>query len=446
MSQGRGPVRRAAGVSARSCAGACDQGTAHLRSGLLCGRSTTWVRSAACAGAMGAILVSVLAACSASAAPARDTSGPGLAGVGTLPRPASAWPASGYDARRSSGTSAVGPQTGHLRWTRMLEGSVTPGPVVGVDGSVLAASNAGVLHALDPTNGKDRWTFSGGGTYGVDLSTSPAVLGDGTILWPGPRSRLFALTARGRLLWQVESGGQPLSPAVAGAHRVYVSDSAGHLTALEVVGASHRKVWTLDTGGQNYASATVGPDGTIYTASDNSLVGVRDLGERGVERWRFETRSLVEVSNGVAADGTVVLGTNDDDEFGVHADGSVAWTLHKGDYAYSSSVVRPDGTAYFGDNSGYIRAVDATTGKVKFEVRGGAVPQATNIWTALAVDASGDAYYGTVSGHIYGFSASGRQLFDIATGATLDSYPAIGADGTLYIGATSGKLYAVGPA
>jgi outer membrane protein assembly factor BamB len=40
-----------------------------------------------------------------------------------------------------------------LRGRRQLEGAVSPGPVIGSDGTVYAASNADVLHALNPSTG-----------------------------------------------------------------------------------------------------------------------------------------------------------------------------------------------------------------------------------------------------------------------------------------------------
>ena len=45
---------------------------------------------------------------------------------------------------------------------------------------------------------------------------------------------------------------------------------------------------------------------------------------------------------------------------------------------------------------------------------------------------------------VLGFSATGRRLFDLRTGGTVDSNPALGGDGTLYIGSEDGKLYAIG--
>ena len=143
--------------------------------------------------------------------PARDPHPPTSAAVAS----GSAWPLAIHDAMHSGSNTATGPTTGHIRWTRDLGANVTPGPVVAADGTIYSATNAGVLHALDPVTGADRWTYDGGGAYGGDLSTSPAVLADGTVLWPGPRSRLFALTPAGALRWSEEFDSQLLSPAVA---------------------------------------------------------------------------------------------------------------------------------------------------------------------------------------------------------------------------------------
>lgn len=391
-----------------------------------------------------ALLVAVSLVLSGCGSGSGTKIGPGLAGVGTLPAPASAWPAAGYDARHSSATSAVGPQTGTVRWKAALGDDLTPGQVIGVDGSVLAASEGGVLYALDPATGKQRWHYDGGSAFGNDLSTSPAVLAGGTILWPGPRETLFALSAKGVLLWKERFDTQPLSPAIAGSGRVYVADLGGQLMALSITATGHRVVWTFDVGGDDFASPTVGPDGTIYTAAGKDLVAVRDLGDSGVQRWRFHAKDAIEVSNAVAPDGTVVLGTNADSEYGVHPNGKKAWAFKKGEYTYSSSVIRPDGKAYFGDNQGRLTVLRSSDGSLLARSQGSASPRTASIWTMAVVDARGDYYFATVAGQVYGFDASGRQLFSVNAGAAINSYPAMGADGTLYFGTVDGTLLAIG--
>lgn len=363
----------------------------------------------------------------------------GLAGIGSLPAPASAWPAAQYDARHSSGTSAVGPQHGTVRWTARIGGDLTPGPVIGVDGSVLQASHDGTLTAIDPSTGAVRWRFDGGGAYGSDLSTSPAVLASGLILWPGPDSTLYAITEHGRFAWKQRFSDQVLSPAVAGRNRVYVADLSGEVRALVVTPHAHRTAWILELHSTDYGSPAVAPDGTISTATAHALVGIHDLGARGVVAWRFRVTKMIEVSSAVSDRGVVVLGTNHDLEYGVDAHGARRWGLQIGDYTYSSSTVRPDGTAYFADNSGRVRVVDSATGRLLRIVQ----PEKAHAWTSVVVDARGDFYWATMSGHVYGYSATGSQLFDVRIGAPSDSYPAIGADGTLYVATTDGRLLAI---
>ncbi|MFN2523569.1 MAG: PQQ-binding-like beta-propeller repeat protein, partial [Mycobacteriales bacterium] len=347
-------------------------------------------------------------------------------------------------AGRTSATAAVGPRTGRVLWQRTLEGAVVPGAAVGVDGSVLQASNGGVLHALDPATGRDRWTYDAGSAYGSDLSATPAVLADGTVLWPGPGSALIALTPAGRLLWREELDGFVLSPAVVGS-RVYVATSTGTVTAWDVTGPQRHRAWTHRLGGTSYSSPAVAPDGTVLVASDRTVTALADRGRSASVRWRYRARDTIEVSLAVGDEGTVVVGTNGDDEIGLRPDGSVRWRFEKGDWSYSSPVVR-DGRAYFGDHLGYLDVVDVGTGRELHRDLGipkerGTTSSGTGVWTAPLVDSAGNVFFGTAAGHVYGFGADGRRLWDLDTGAVVASYPALTADGTLVIGSTNGTVY-----
>jgi len=382
--------------------------------------------------------------------PGAETARPSDVALPIRPGAGSAWPAAIHDARHSSAVESgvVGPQTDKVRWERRLEGNVTPGPALGADGTVYAASNAGLLHALDPSTGADRWVFDGGGAYGSDLSTTPAILGDGTILWPGPANTLFALDPLGHLLWRQSLGGFVLSPADRGDGRIYVMDMAGTLAALDVGPGSHSVAWTTKLGSSSYASPAIAPDGSVVTAVDAEVVAVTDRGDHGEVRWRWRAPATIEVSPAVGPDGTVVIGPNDDFVYGIAPNGTLRWRWRKGDWSYSSAAVTPNGLAYLGDHLGFLDILDASSGSLvnrlatiaKTEPHPGGV----GVWTSPAVDSVGDVYFGTVVGHVYGFGPDGRRLFDLDTGATVDSYPALGPDGTLYIGSANGRLYAVG--
>ena len=62
------------------------------------------------------------------------------------------------------------------------------------------------------------------------------------------------------------------------------------------------------------------------------------------------------------------------------------------------------------------------------------------------LDARGDVYWATNAGNVWGFDRSGRQLLHVRADAGINAYPALGGDGTLYVGSTGGTLYAIGAA
>lgn len=372
-----------------------------------------------------------VAATTGSLAPRRRLTGE-VAAPATAP-----WPQFARTAGRTGGAPAVGPQKATIRWKRRLEGPVVPGPAVGRGGVVYAASNGGVLHAIDLASGRDVWSFDGGGAYGVDLSTVPALLEDGTVLWPGPRNTLFALGSAGKLLWKETFPAQPLSPAVAPDGTVVVGDMTGTLEQLNPHGPGRpARDWRVDLGGRSYGSPALAPGGTAYTTTDSSLVAVRD----GRERWRFTGRSESEVSPAVAPDGTVVFGTNDS-EYGISPQGEELWRHRNGTRTFSSPIVTRDGLVYYGDNHGRVTALDARTGELVARYVG--LEKPPGVWTAPVVDARHDVYFGTQNGHVHGFAAEAKRLFDLETGAGVASYPALASDGTLLIGSEDGTLYAM---
>ncbi|MEO5900910.1 MAG: PQQ-binding-like beta-propeller repeat protein [Ilumatobacteraceae bacterium] len=352
-----------------------------------------------------------------------------------------------HDAMHSGTSLATGPRSGDVRWHRDLGGNVTPGAVIGADGSVLIATNAGVLWALDPANGSTRWTYDGGSGFGNDLSTSAAVLDDGTIVWPGPGGTLTGLSRSGVEEWQLDLGGFVLSPAVSPSGRIYAVTMSGDVNAIDIADGVGMVAWTLATGGTTYGSPSIGPDATVFTTGSQSVVAVADEGARGTVVWTFAIDALIEVSPTVTAVGTVAIGTNDGFQYGLHSsDGSVAWKIERNADSYSSPVASSNGAVYYGDHSATLYAVDGETGRVlrttttKAMVGG----RSWGIWTAPVIDATGAAYYGTRSGHVFGVGADGAVLFDLDVGGTVDSYPALDADGTLYIGTSTGEFFAIG--
>ena len=354
------------------------------------------------------------------------------------------WPSELHDARHSGSATTAGPATGKIRWRRNLAGGVTEGAAVGANGTIYVASDAGSLHAIDPATGKDRWTYDAHATTKTDLSVSPLVLPDGTVLYPTPAAKLVALSAGGHLLWTQPLPDRPTSPVTTSGTRVYVGDDSGGVSAIDIhPGGGHSLAWTVNTGGVSSASVVTDGAGRVYTTSGSSLVAIADHGATADIAWRADPHDgQVEVSPGLAPDGTVVLGTNRRTEWAYHPDGSLAW--HAGGRAetYSSPAVTASGLAYVADHSSQVHVYDVRTGTERATYEIGR--QLRGIWSSTVVDKDYRVYFAGQNGHVYGVSPTGVVLFDVNLGAPVDAYPALTADGALIIGASNGTLVAIG--
>jgi outer membrane protein assembly factor BamB len=350
------------------------------------------------------------------------------------------WAVFQHDARHSSTSDVTGPTTGTVRWTHKLEGGIEQSPVVGSDGSIYVASNGGVLHALDPASGQDRWTFDGGGAYQDHFASGAALLPDGLIVWPGPRNTLFGLTAAGEQRWTLQFDSPLTAPALGPNDEVYQAETNGRLHALQVDGSGARELWVSDLGTHDTLSGSpaVGLDGTIYQTVGNRIVALRERPGGADVLWHFDISSGTEVSPAVGRNDVVLFGTNDNFEYGIDSSGGLLWQYARNSLSFSSPAVTDSGLAYFGDHNGFMNVVDSETGCLVTRYQSGG-----EVWTAPAIDNVGNVYFGTKSGHIEGFAFDGRKLFDVDAGTIVSSYPALTADGTLVIGSASGTLYAI---
>jgi outer membrane protein assembly factor BamB len=350
------------------------------------------------------------------------------------------WPSALHDARHGGAADGIGPAAGTIRWRRRLEGPVTPGPVVGPDGTIYVASNAGLLHALDPVTGADRWVYdSGQSNLGDDLSVSPLVLPGGAILWPTPGRQLLELSATGEKLWSLTMSGHPTSPASVQGRRVYVGDASGDVTAFDIMNQQvPERVWTVKVGSTSYGSVVVGDGGRLYTTADSSLIAIDDTGVDARIAWRRDPADdISEVSAGLAADGTALLGTNGTQEWAYRPDGTLLWHSPRV-ITYSSPAVTDSGLAYVADHSGAVHVFRISDGVEVTTYR-----SSGQIWSAALLDARYDVYFATQSGHVVGQDVNGARLFDLDLGAPIDSYPALTADANLIVGARDGTLIAI---
>ena len=312
-----------------------------------------------------------------------------------------------------------------IRWKKKL-GPGYSGVVVAGSHAVTMFSDGGndVVVSMSPDTGREQWRVplapsfpARDGSTGGPVST-PAIH-RGTVFALGPHGDLVALRASdGRQLWKrhlvkelgasVPHWGFTTSPLVSGNAVIVLTGGAHAVTAFDTRTGS--TVWQSGSDIASYQSPMlirIGSRELLVVGGDQFLFGLdpRD----GRELWKYEhggagfyakiINPVVVGTNGLLLtyrpDQSVLLRLETPD-----APPTVAWTSRELKLNYGTPVVRGD--LVFGYSGGFLTAIDAKTGALKWRSR-----------------PPGDGFPILVDGHLV-IAAKQGQL--IVAGATADGY------------------------
>nr|BAL52710.1 cell surface protein [uncultured prokaryote] len=334
------------------------------------------------------------------------------------------WPMFGHDSQHTGRSPFVGPQTNNVKWTFVppAEGDHDQSikltmPVVAQDGTIYV---------------QGAWSYGGG-------------------------QRLYALNPDGTLKWKVglRNDAFGLAIGIGDDSTLYLMDNDFDVIAVDPNGLIK---WRVNLGRFVGYGLTLGPDNTIYIQGLDYDTGpftnvVYALDKNGSVRWRYENRGhLSESPPAVASDGTIYI-TKWGPPGGVVAlnpDGTVKWdyTLCYWCGAPWSPSVGSAGEVYilfYYENSYYLQALS---------------PSGSELWSLkLSVINDGRlgdpkpapaiAHDGTIivplEDHIFAVNPNGtlRWTFTLDAGHNSLFWPAIGADGTIYVGSNGSTVYAL---
>lgn len=316
------------------------------------------------------------------------------------------WPMFQHDAQHSGRTTVNGPQgpSPQFVWEFRGDSRFRAAAVVDADGILYVPNGKRPLTAIDPATGLELWSpnvlpVAGKSKVGLADRSQPAVSDTGRV----------HQGARDNNLWVTETGSQP-------------GDTAGEIA------------WTFHVphDGDVTTSPTIASDGTIYMGSEALGSGwFYAMNADGTFKWP---------DSATVQDGKVVLG---------------------GSLKNMSAALTPDESIVFVSIKTEAIALNAADGSERWRnviASKGFGSRTPNFSPVVSADGS----------TVYFNSKDGLWAFDTDTGAAvwpapfvppypsgnkkeeLKSAPALGADGTIYVGASKSKksshFYALDPA
>ena len=351
----------------------------------------------------------------------------------------SSWPMYCHDTRHTgrSPYSTVD-NSGNELWSFNTIGWAVGGPTIDENGTIYIGSY--YLDAVYP-NGTLKWRYlSDHGIYCAPAIDESGVIYFGDIYGDG---YLYAIYPNGILKWRYYAGGDIFSsPAIGNGGVIYFGCGGGYppIGAIIAVYPNGTLKWKYDTNHVVYSSPVIGPDGTIYCGChDTYLYAINP--DNGTLKWKYKTGDWLMASPSIADDGTIYIVSLDEFLYAIRPNGTLKWKTNVG--SGTSPTIGQDGTIYCGGYGLY--AINPINGSVKwiFDVQGtieGGTP-------CNSVD--GTIYLGTsTGGDIIAVNPDGTEKWRRHIGVYVDSPPAIGKDGTVYIGSDGapgeGCLYAFG--
>jgi outer membrane protein assembly factor BamB len=315
-------------------------------------------------------------------------------------------------------------------WLYNTGAAVSTPPIV-VNGAAYVANSAGVLTAVDTFGGTLLWTSTI--PTGAPIVGAPAI-GNGDVFMGGDDGNLYRLSvANGTLLGTIALDGVPTSPTLV-ASTVYIGTDNGTVYAIDE--ATGNQLWSTSVGAAIHQAPTVDMNAGMLFAGD-------DAGH--ISELNPATGALIaQLTTGGAAvtavpsvsGGLVLVGSADGDLRAFkETTGKIAWKYKAGSPIEALSSTGT--TVYLGTEAGAITKLVQSSGQVAFLTLGGG--------TAIVgiAHCDGVSLADTSAGHVIAIKddQNGRIVFNFTTGNTLDSSPVI-VDGTVYVGAGNGGLYA----
>lgn len=345
----------------------------------------------------------------------------------------SPWPMFRHDWQHTGRSQFTGPDTPSVYWTFQANDAITASPTIGHNGTIYVGAGGyyqggfdSSLYALNP-DGTLKWQYKTGAGFG-----------------PAKAAGIFS------------------SVAVADDGTLYFGSLDEHVYALEDSVTYAKLRWKTNLGNWPvYSSPTIDANGNIVVGClDFALYNL--LPEDGTKRWFWRTNWCVFSSPALTPTGRIHVGSKDHrlytfEDAVPYPD--LAWTYRAGTFYDGhlidcSPAIGDDGTIYFGtDPYGAAGQTPVPVDTVFFAVN----PDSTLKWafemgdgaeSSPAIGHDGTVYIGSYDSCVYAIEDAGSEgilKWKYVTGGPVDASPTVDGDGTVYIGSRDSVLYAFNP-
>lgn len=325
-------------------------------------------------------------------------------------------------------------------WTTNVGGAVLSHLVRSGD-SLFVSTMGGNLVAIDPATGQARWTFAA-----KDSIFSTPEVRDGTVYFGSADHYIYAVdAASGREKWKFEAKAGVLAGPAAAQGVVATTSTDKTIYGLDV--ETGKVKWTVPVDGMYQSKAAT--DGTKFYLGgwDNSIRAIDAA--TGKQVWDIKVGKTAKgvilfpyspaISSPAVGDGKVFITSNDGVLHAVDAtDGKILWEINQNNLGYSSPLYH-DGLVYCAiSNGGNVFAADARTGKVVWQNKTG-----SDIYDSSFTYSNGRVFIGNVDGTFSALDAKTGEIawqYQLGPGHVLAS-PAAD-DAKVFIGNMAGNVFA----
>ncbi len=394
----------------------------------------------------------------------------------------SPWPMEGGNAWHTGQSPYVGSQTGLLQREFALSEAIdsTSSPVIAADGTVYIGVFR-AYHAIsknETTSPKPIFTGCAFTTCRNERVFSTAAIGsDGIVYVGGNQGGVYAIDPnvpeQPKWSLRIDQEISGSSPAIDKNGMLYINFNIytssrerlytfNAFNTASAVSSSAKPKWSSSKTNEARYAPVIGADGTIYVGSeDGNLYAFTPEGD---SKWVYSAGYSIDSSPVIGADETIyieVVHENEPPELKAidpyASDESKrlkwSWRFPSDNTGARALALSADGTIYVAghgwndQNQDYehcrLYAIDSKN------VENGMKPKwqfdvGDPIRAAPAIGADGTIYVGSDDRNVYAINPDGTEKWRFQTEGMFRSSPAIAADGTVYIGNYDGNLYAFG--